>query len=355
VWIVCKATDGFSTGTGVVIDRERRLVLTNFHVVGDNRTAAVFFPVREEGRLVADRQHYLDRKEKLGRISKVVSIDRKRDLALIQLPALPDDVVAIEMVPESVGPGDTVHSIGNPVSSGALWVYTSGTVRAVYRKQFRTESAAHDFTVIETQSPINPGDSGGPVVNGEGKLVGISQAMDKSARLISYCVDRSEVVAFLREDWKPVPSPLPELLARIDLTSRKLPEGSYAVDVPVPDAAPRTVHVSSEIETFDKAETRRVWCLAMTLGNQPAPEFLSKMLEQNGRTKLGAWTIERDAQGRMLLVYGAQLDATVTPESFRSALDYVARITQNAISELTPATPASGMSGTPAGEWFGRK
>jgi hypothetical protein len=43
-----------------------------------------------------------------------------------------------------------------------------GHVRSVYKKQFRTGAGDHDFNVVETQSPINTGDSGGPVVNSAG-------------------------------------------------------------------------------------------------------------------------------------------------------------------------------------------
>ena len=63
-----------------------------------------------------------------------------------------------------------MHSIGNPGTSGALWVYTPGKVRQVYSKKWKAkldERNIHTFQakVIETDSPTNPGDSGGPLVN----------------------------------------------------------------------------------------------------------------------------------------------------------------------------------------------
>ena len=119
-------------------------------------------------------------------------VDKKRDLAIVELNTIPEDTPAIEIAETSIGPGEMVHSIGNPTAGGVLWTYTSGAVRSVYRKQFHTQAGEHEMRVVETQSPINPGDSGGPVVNTEGKLVAISQSLDPNARLMSYCVDVTE-------------------------------------------------------------------------------------------------------------------------------------------------------------------
>src|SRR5262249_52591585 len=51
--------------------------------------------------------------------------------------------------------------------------------------------------MLETQSPINPGDSGGPVVNDNLELVGVVSSLDPRSRLVSLCIDVEEVRAFL--------------------------------------------------------------------------------------------------------------------------------------------------------------
>ncbi|WP_146575457.1 trypsin-like serine protease, partial [Botrimarina hoheduenensis] len=51
--------------------------------------------------------------------------------------------------------------------------------------------------VLQTTSPINPGDSGGPIVNNNGELVGINSSGNTKARLVSYAIDIREVRAFL--------------------------------------------------------------------------------------------------------------------------------------------------------------
>jgi S1-C subfamily serine protease len=102
---------------------------------------------------------------------------------------------------ESAKPGQCVHSIGNPSSSDALWVYTRGEVRQVYHRTFRVDG---NFTirarVVETQSPVNEGDSGGPVVNDRGELVAVVQSTfnTNKVHLISVFIDVSEVRLLLQ-------------------------------------------------------------------------------------------------------------------------------------------------------------
>ncbi|MEM9588593.1 MAG: serine protease, partial [Planctomycetota bacterium] len=145
-WIITSDADNeTSTGTGVLIDAEKRLVLTNAHVVGDSRTAVVFFPEMSGGMPRVKRKYYLDNVVKLAQPSKVVAVDRKRDLALIQLPKLPSGAKAIDMSETSVMPGSDIDVIGNPGGSDVLWVTTSGTVRSVYDKKFKSNHGRHEF------------------------------------------------------------------------------------------------------------------------------------------------------------------------------------------------------------------
>jgi hypothetical protein len=191
-----------ATGSGAIIDRGRRLVLTNYHVVGNVKKATVFFPAFEKNRVVPERQYYLDRAKRLGIPGEVVELDKEADLALIRIDRVPDGVKALPIAAESPEPGQTVHSIGNPGRSGALWVYTPGKVRQVYSKKWKAkldERTVHTFEakVVETDSPTNPGDSGGPLVNDRGELVGVTQGGALDAESLSLFVDVSEVRRFL--------------------------------------------------------------------------------------------------------------------------------------------------------------
>ncbi|HEY1376499.1 MAG TPA: serine protease [Gemmataceae bacterium] len=190
-------------GTGSVIDVHQRLILTNFHVVAHEAEVRVFFPqFDKQNKLIAAKDHYLREFQAGGGLKgKVLYRDEKRDLAVVQVDRLPSGTTAVPLARESVGPGDTVHSIGNPGASDALWAYTPGAVKAVYKKTWsvRDRGEVHNFeaTVVETTSPVNPGDSGGPLLNGAGELVAVTQGGVSAQGTISYFIDISEVRALL--------------------------------------------------------------------------------------------------------------------------------------------------------------
>ena len=225
VWIIQPVGDDkFRTGSGSLIDAQKRLVLTNYHVVGDTKEATVFFPLidPETKSLIPEREKYLERLQQgRGIRGRVLFAAPLRDLALIQLEHIPPGAPQIELSKEGVGPGDRVHSIGSPGVSGALFNYTGGEVKCVYHKTFKAGSVPDDANpslhqdpfmdrdsllisarIIETSSATNKGDSGGPLLNDKGELVGVTQGMligGEDVRLISYFIDISEVRNVLKQ------------------------------------------------------------------------------------------------------------------------------------------------------------
>lgn len=202
VWVHSTRDRGLATGSGTLIDRERRLILTNYHVVEENPRATAFFPVFRDGSPVSEKKYYADRLDRLGYRGRVIATDKQADLAVIQLETMPEGVKAIALAKSSPAPGETVHSIGNAGASGALWGYVKGTVRQVYRKKWkaalsRSRTLTFEAKVIETDSPTNPGDSGGPLLNDAGELVGVTQGGAVEANLVSFFVDVSEVKQLL--------------------------------------------------------------------------------------------------------------------------------------------------------------
>jgi S1-C subfamily serine protease len=202
VWVHSTRDGGLATGSGSLIDRDRRLVLTNYHVVEDNPKAKVFFPAFRDGQPVSEKSYYLDRAGRFAIPGRVVAVDKQADLAVIRLDRLPRGVEAIPIAAASPGPGENVHAIGNTGKSGALWGYVKGTVRQVYRKKWkarldRNRVLTFEAKVIETDSPTNPGDSGGPLLNDKGELVGVTQGGAVNAQLVSTFVDVSEVKQLL--------------------------------------------------------------------------------------------------------------------------------------------------------------
>jgi len=221
VWVHSTRDKGRVTGSGSLIDAERWLVLTNYHVVENNSKATVFFPQFREGKPIPERDYYAERAARFAIRGTVIALDKQADLAIIRLDKLPESVKAIPLAAASPDQGETVHTIGNPGKSGALWGYVTGSVRSVYKHKWKARIdpktvITFEARVIETNSATNPGDSGGPLLNDKGELVGVTQGGAIDAQLVSTFIDISEVKQLLAtravkdvrgESLKPVVEP----------------------------------------------------------------------------------------------------------------------------------------------------
>jgi S1-C subfamily serine protease len=161
-------------GTGWVIDLDQRLLVTNEHVVTTHDQVKILFPLYgTDGSPLAEPAHYAGGNRALR--AEVIDTDARRDLAILRLlEPPPPGVTALKLAEREPRPAERVHSVGNPEASDALWVYSTGAVRQVYRKEWRVGTGPlRSARVVESQSPINPGDSGGPVVNDAGAVVAV--------------------------------------------------------------------------------------------------------------------------------------------------------------------------------------
>lgn len=203
-------------GTGWVVDAQRRLLITNHHVVA-NGFVEIQFPVLRDGRPITERTWYLQNRRELlktGRLvqGRVLRSEPAIDLALLQLDSLPDDVRALALAHASLGPGDAVFGLGNRYDSVALWACSHGQVR-----QVRTlgegyfsggQQLAKGARSLHVQMPINEGDSGGPLLNERGEAVGVAAAVDWEHQGAGLFIDLVEINALLsRAGCLPLPGP----------------------------------------------------------------------------------------------------------------------------------------------------
>jgi serine protease Do len=152
-----------SLGSGVIVDPSGYIV-TNAHVVAGAKRIEVVLPGAATD--VSPIQSVADARGRAVE-ARVVGVAREVDLALLQvdatgLPALPmADYDALRQ-------GDLVFAFGSP--EGLRNSVTMGVVSAVARQP----DADHPMVYIQTDAPINHGNSGGPLVNANGELVGIN-------------------------------------------------------------------------------------------------------------------------------------------------------------------------------------
>lgn len=142
-----------SLGSGVIVDAEKGLVLTNHHVV--QKADEIEVRLHDGRELVA----------------KLIGSDSETDIALLRIPA--QRLTAVGMADSnSLRVGDFVVAIGSPF--GLSQTVTSGIVSALGRSGLGIEGFE---SFIQTDASINPGNSGGPLVDLRGDLVGINTAI----------------------------------------------------------------------------------------------------------------------------------------------------------------------------------
>jgi S1-C subfamily serine protease len=146
-----------AVGSGVVII-DRGTILTSLHVVaGAGRIRVVF----ADG-LEAD--------------AKLVGQHPESDLAVLQAEAVPDDLATAVLRPAAdLAPGDAVVAVGFPFGIGPS--VSAGVVSGL-KREYRSPSGERLLSnLIQFDAAVNPGSSGGPLLNAAGEVVGIVTAM----------------------------------------------------------------------------------------------------------------------------------------------------------------------------------
>lgn len=151
VSISCVRKNGSSTGTGVVLDRNGYIV-TNSHVVEDAAAVEVMF---SDNRVLP---------------AMVVGNDTVSDLAVLYVdatdlkPARFGDSAGLQV-------GDAVVAIGDPLGFELRGTMTNGIVSAINRD---ITTQGRTMTLIQTNAALNAGNSGGPLINSYGQVIGIN-------------------------------------------------------------------------------------------------------------------------------------------------------------------------------------
>lgn len=149
-----------ATGSGVVID-DKGDILTNLHVIRstDRWVVTYWDGTKSEARLI--------------------NVQPENDLAVIRTKSVPDDLKPATLASTAgLNPGDTVVAVGFPFGIGPS--VSSGVVAGLKREfsdPARKDRAGSLTNLIQFDAAANPGNSGGPLVNRDGEVVGIVTAI----------------------------------------------------------------------------------------------------------------------------------------------------------------------------------
>ena len=151
VSISCSGYGSASTGTGVVLSSDG-FIVTNAHVVDNSHIITV--------QLTDDRTYQ----------AEVIGCDEVSDLAVLYIGA--SDLTPAQFGDSSsLRVGDTVVAIGDPLGSEFRGTYTNGIVSAINRD---VDVDGRTMTLIQTNAALNSGNSGGPLINCYGQVIGIN-------------------------------------------------------------------------------------------------------------------------------------------------------------------------------------
>ena len=154
-----------AAGSGFVISSDG-YIITNNHVIEDSVSISVAFAVGDE--LPAT----------------LIGADPSTDIAVIKV--YDGDLKTLQFAnSDLIEPGQIAIAIGNPM--GLQHTVTAGVVSAVGRSLRATNGRLID-DIIQTDAAMNPGNSGGPLVNSEGKVIGVNTAVISSAQGLCFAV-----------------------------------------------------------------------------------------------------------------------------------------------------------------------
>ncbi|HHX27421.1 MAG: S1C family serine protease [Bacillota bacterium] len=180
-------------GSGFFVDRSGHIV-TNYHVI-------------------EDASHILVHTHS-GRVYKasVVGSDRLTDLAVLKVNVEAGDAVALSLADyDGIKVGQKAIAIGMPLATGSNMgldrspTVTTGVISAKDRSlpiESRTKPGVNDFTVenlLQTDAAVNPGNSGGPLLNSSGEVVGVVTAIIDSASGIGFAIPCNVVAEVVPE------------------------------------------------------------------------------------------------------------------------------------------------------------
>lgn len=179
-----KTSSGSVQGSGFVYNASGLMVIvTNNHVVdGTTRLSVTFF-----------NGH--------GYAATVNGTDPYADLAIVTVASAPVDEFRPLLIASSsaLKVGDPVIAMGAPF--GLVGSMTTGMVSALGRTISETEYSGGFLiaNIIQTSAPINPGNSGGPLLNIDGKVVGITAAIVENSQGVGFAVPSNAIIREI--DW----------------------------------------------------------------------------------------------------------------------------------------------------------
>ena len=218
VTVLGEGKDGYGVGTGIIISADG-YILTNYHVIAGCHSCQVW--ITNEYNVDEEYTAFL------------VGGDMDHDLAVLKIMGF-DLPVAELGVSDALAIGDPVYAIGNPLGLELRSTFTDGIVSAVNRDM---DVDGITMTLIQTNAELNSGNSGGPLINRYGQVVGINtikmmSGYENTVEGLGFAIPTSLAIKWINEIIETGEiAPQPVLGVSINRIPVTLPDGTIALEV----------------------------------------------------------------------------------------------------------------------------
>lgn len=305
------------SGTGSLIDGSG-LILTNMHVVGKSKEVGIVF--KPAGLTQRPTKSDL-------LVGTVIRVDEVADLALVQVKTIPSGTRPIRLGDVSdVAVGLDAHAIGHP--HGQNWTYTKGII-SQYRPSFQWSGGggiSHSADVVQTQTPINLGNSGGPLLIDEGLLIGVNSFIDPKAQGLNYAVSIDDVKNFLKRQGNRFVKPSPTLASSKNCDSKVIFEGKSTdkkSDVRLIDTKCDGKGDMEYVMPTDKSEPQ---LLRVDRNGDSKPDVLVFSYSRDYKWELSLWDDDYDGKWDMV---GYHQKGELKPYKLETYADFQKKIAAN--------------------------
>ena len=183
--------EGDGIGSGSLINNEGEII-TNWHVVKNSEKLLVeFYDKKITNMKDLDPENYS--------VANVVAVDKSRDLALLKLQSVKKELNILKMGSSvDIEVAQDVFAIGHP--EGFIWSFSYGTISGI-RDEFNWSYGddVHIANIIQHQTPINRGNSGGPLFDEVGNFIGVNSMRVEGSDGLNFAVKIDEVKSFIRD------------------------------------------------------------------------------------------------------------------------------------------------------------
>ena len=255
VVITAKTAEGVGTGTGIVLTPDG-YIATHYHVVEDAQTVTVKFYNGQAA------------------VAEVIGYSEIDDLAVIKVNAQGLYCARIGKSADVVD-SQNVYAVGTPAGEEYAWSVTKGVVSFAQRevKIYDNEGILQKkMKLIQTDTPVNPGNSGGPLVNSNGEVLGIiTMKLSGQYENMGFAIPIDGAMVLLNniiETGEPGESPITSKRPLIGIVGVGVEAGKYYVNIPeenrIQEVSPEDAELNPE-EVFYAPYTG-VWVQSTTPG-----------------------------------------------------------------------------------------